>query len=133
MTVDNFNEFAAKAEKLSIISLKEETIVISYDDLLVYADYFDNPICFLHYLRQRKAAMHVPQYQMNDEFDHLGLYIDRNLYALNPSQYGDVKNIFWQGFRQSLDKYFNLLFVNPSAANKPVQNVPKEISEILDY
>ena len=133
VTVDNFNEFAAKAEKLSIISLKEETIVISYDDLLVYADYFDNPICFLHYLRQRKAAMHVPQYQMNDEFDHLGLYIDRNLYALNPSQYGDVKNIFWQGFRQSLDEYFNLLFVNPSAANKPVQNVPKEISEILDY
>ena len=34
LTVDNFNEFAAKAEKLSIISLKEETIVISYDDLL---------------------------------------------------------------------------------------------------
>lgn len=133
VTVDNFNEFAAKAEKLSIISLKEETIVISYDDLLVYAEYFDNPICFLHYLKQRKAAMRVPQYQMNDEFDHLGLYIDRNLYALNPSQYGDVKSIFWQGFRQSLDEYFNLLFVNPSAAKKPSQNIPKEISEILDY
>lgn len=133
VTVDNFNEFAAKAEKLSIISLKEETIVISYDDLLVYASYFDNPICFLHYLRQRKAAMRVPQYQMHDEFDHLGLYIDRNLYAINPSQYGDVKSIFCQGFRQSLDEYFNMLFVNPSIAKKPVQNMPKEISEIIDY
>ena len=29
--------------------------------------------------------MRVPQYQMYDEFDHLGLYIDRNLYALDPS------------------------------------------------
>lgn len=70
---------------MSIISLKEETIVISYDDLLAYAGYFDEPIRFLHYLKQRKAAMRVPQYQMYDEFDHLGLYIDRNLYALDPS------------------------------------------------
>ena len=56
VTVDNFNEFAAKAEKLSIISLKEETIVISYDDLLAYAGYFDEPIRFLHYLKQRKTG-----------------------------------------------------------------------------
>lgn len=133
VTVDNFNEFAAKAEKLSIISLKEETIVISYDDLLVYANYFDTPICFLHYLKQRKAAMHVPQYQMRDELDHLGLYIDRNLYALDPSQYGDVNNVIWQGFRQTLDEYFNLLFANPSAAKKPTQNIPDQISEIIEY
>ena len=37
------------------------TIVLSYDDLLVYADYFDNPVIFLHYLKQRKEAIHVPQ------------------------------------------------------------------------
>ena len=133
VTVDNFNEFAAKAEKLSIISLKEETIVISYDDLLAYAGYFDEPIRFLHYLKQRKAAMRVPQYQMYDEFDHLGLYIDRNLYALDPFQYGDVKNVIWQGFRQSLDEYFNLLFANPSAAKKPTQNMPEQISEIIEH
>lgn len=133
VTVDNFNTFAAKAEKSSVISLKEETIIISYDDLLVYAGYFDEPIWFLHYLKQRKAAMHAPQYQMQDEFDHLGLYIDRNLYALNPSQYGDVKNIFWQGFAQPLDEYFNLLFSNPSVAKKPTQNIPKQISEIISY
>lgn len=133
VTVDNFNSFAARAEKSSVISLKEETIIISYDDLLVYAGYFDEPIWFLHYLKQRKAAMHAPQYQMQDEFDHLGLYIDRNLYALNPSQYGDVKNIFWQGFAQPLDEYFNLLFSNPSIAKKPTQNIPKQISEIISY
>lgn len=133
ITVDNFNEFAAKAEKLSVISLKEETIVLSYDDLLVYGGYFDSPIDFLHYLKQRKSAMRVPQYQMNDEFDHLGLYIDRNLYALNPSQYGDVKSVFWNGFRHDIDEYFNWLYIDADRAQKPIQNIPDELVEILHY
>jgi len=133
VTVDNFNEFAAKAEKLSVISLKEQTVVISYDDLLVYGGYFDSPIDFLHFLKQRKAAMKVEQYQMNDEFDHLGLYIARNLYALNPSQYGEVKRVFWNGFRQDIDEYFNWLFIDPDRAQKPSQNIPDGLMEILHY
>ena len=130
---DNFNEFAAKAEKLSVITLKEKTIVVSYDDLLAYAGYFDSSISFLHYLKQRKAALRASQYQMYDEFDHLGLYIDRNLYASDPAQYGDVKRVIWQGFRQNLDQYFNLLFANPSGAQKPIQDIPAQISEIIEY
>lgn len=133
VTVDNFNEFAAKAEKLSVISLKRQTIVLSYDDLLVYAGYFDSPTRFLHYLKQRKAAMTVPQFQMHDEFDHLGLYIDRNLYAMNPSQYGDVHNVFWEGFREDLDKYFGLLYVEPQRAEKPTQQIEIELLKILDW
>lgn len=133
VTVENFNEFAAKAEKLSVIKLKEKTVVISIDDLLVYSSYFDSPVVFLHYLKQRKAAMDVNIYHMNDEFDHLGLYIDRNCYALNPSQYGDVKNVFWNGFRQPLDEYFGLLYCNPQKAIKPVQNIPKEIKDIISF
>jgi len=133
VTVDNFNEFAAKAEKLSEISLKEKTIVISYDDLLNYSGYFDSPIYFLHYLTQRKAAIDVPQYRMTDELDHLGLYISRNLYSLNPSQLTDTGNIFPFGFRCDLDKYFAMLFVNPAKARKPVQDIPKEISEIIEF
>ena len=133
VTVDNFNEFAAKAEKLSVISLKEQTIVISIDDLLVYAEYFDSPIQFIHYLKQRKAAMTVPQFQMHDEFDHLGLYIERNLYAINPEQYSDVNNVFWEGFREPLDEYFSLLFVKPEIAVKPIQKYPREINEIHQW
>lgn len=133
VTVDNFNEFAAKAEKLSVISLKRQTVVISFDDLLVYAGYFDSPVRFLHYLKQRKAAMAVPQFQMHDEFDHLGLYIDRNLYAMNPSQYGDVQNVFWQGFREEIDDYFNMLYVAPEQVSKPEQKIEGEFREILDW
>lgn len=133
VTVDNFNEFAAKAEKLSVISLKKQTIVISYDDLLVYAGYFDSPTRFLHYLKQRKAAMAVPQFQMHDEFDHLGLYIDMNLYAMNPSQYGDVQSVFLQGFREKIDEYFNMLYVAPESVSKPEQKIEGELREILDW
>lgn len=133
VTVDNFNEFAAKAEKLNILKLKEKTIVISIDDLLVYANYFDSPITFLHFLKQRKSAIDVKQYHMSDELDHLGLYIDRNCYALNPSQYGDVKTVFMNGFRQELDMYFSMLYCNPSMAVKPVQDIPKELLDIIRF
>ena len=132
VTIDNFNEFAAKAEKLSIISLKEKTIVISYDDLLTYEGYFTSPISFLHYLKQRQAAIDVPQYHINDELDHLGLYIEKNLYALNPSQF-DAQRVAPYGFRQDLDKYFGLQFIDPNAAIKPIQNIPDKISEIIDF
>lgn len=133
VTIDNFNEFAAKAEKLSIIFLKEDTIVISVDDLLVYTGYFDSSIYFLHYLKQRKAAMRISQYQMNDELDHLGLYIERNLYALNPFQYGEVKTVFCNGFRQSIDEYFNWMYTASEKAVKPTQNIPEVITDIIEY
>lgn len=133
VTVDNFNEFAAKAEKSSVISLKQQTIVLSYDDLLVYAEYFDSPTRFLHYLKQRKAAMSVPQFQMYDEFDHLGLYINRNLYAMNPTQYNDVHNVLYLGFRKELDRYFSLLYVASQKVVKPVQEIQSELLEILNW
>ncbi len=61
VTVENINDFAAKAEKLSFLALSSKTIVISYDDLLSYENYFDSPLYFLHFLKQRKRAIDVPQ------------------------------------------------------------------------
>lgn len=133
VTVDNFNEFAARAEKLSIIAIKEETIVISYDDLLSYAEYFDSPILSLHYLKQRKAAMRVPQFHLQDELDHLGLYIDKNLYAINPSQYRKLDKVFCRGFREKLDNYFQRLYVDPQHVKKPTQDIPTEIKAIINH
>lgn len=132
VTVDNFNDFAAKAEKMNVISLKEKTIVISYDDLLVYRGYFSSPISFLHYLKQRQAAISVPQYEMSDELDHLGMYIERNRYARSSSQF-DVQRAVPVGFRRDLDEYFGLLFVNPDMAKKPVQDIPERVSEIIQF
>ena len=132
VTVDNCNDFSAKAEKMNVISLKEKTIVISYDDLLAYRGYFSSPISFLHYLKQRQEAISVPQYQINDELDHLGLYIKRNLYARNPSQL-DVQKVIPVGFRRDLDEYFGLLFVSSARAKKPVQDIPERVAEIIRF
>lgn len=133
VTVENFNEFASKAEKMSVFNLKEKTIVISIDDLLVYADYFNSPIAFIHYLKQRTAAMSIQQYQMHDEMDHLGLYINQNCYALDPTKYGDGDIIIFEGFREELDKYYAMRFSCPKDAIKPIQNHPKEITKIIRY
>ena len=131
VTVENFNDFAAKAEKLNFITLTSKTIVISYDDLLVYESYFDSPIYFLHFLKQRKLAIDIPQIALNDELDHLGMYISHNMYSITASEFPAEDRINWQGFRQDLDNYFCKLYLPELNAKKPKQNIPNEIAEII--
>ena len=131
VTIDNFNEFAAKAEKLSFINLSSKTIVISYDDLLSYEIYFKSPIYFLHYLKQRRAAIDIPQIAVHDELDHLGMYIHHNLYAITASQFSSEHRIEWNGYRKDLDNYFNRLHMPELNAVKPVQDMPLEMSNII--
>jgi len=131
VTVDNFNYFAAKAEKLNFITLSSKTIVISYDDLLSYGYYFDSPLYFLHFLKQRKLAIDIPQIAMNDELDHLGMYISHNMYSITASEFPAEHRINWHGFRQDLDNYFCKLYMPELNATKPKQNIPNEITEII--
>ncbi len=131
VTVDNFNEFAAKAEKLNFITLSSKTIVISYDDLLAYEKYFDSPIYYLHFLKQRKMAIDIPQIAMNDELDHLGMYISHNMYSITASEFPAEHMVNWHGFRQDLDNYFCRLYLPELNATKPKQDIPNEITEII--
>lgn len=131
VTVDNFNDFAAKAEKLNFITLSSKAIVISYDDLLAYENYFDSPIYFLHFLKQRKLAIDIPQIALNDELDHLGMYISHNMYSISAAEYPEDHRVNWHGYRQCLDEYFCALYhpeINPT---KPEQDIPLEIAEII--
>jgi len=131
VTVDNFNEFAAKVEKLNFINLSSKTIVISYDDLLVYEKYFDSPIYFLHFLKQRKMAIDIPQIALNDELDHLGMYISQNMYSITASEFPAEHMVIWHGYRQDLDNYFCRLYLPELNATKPKQDMPNEITEII--
>ena len=56
VTIDNINAFAAKAEKLRFMQLKSNAISIAVDDLMVYREYFNSPLMFLHFLQQRSLA-----------------------------------------------------------------------------
>lgn len=44
VTIDDFNEFAAKAERLNKINIELGTIVLSIEDLRTYKDYFESPV-----------------------------------------------------------------------------------------
>lgn len=56
VTFSDFNEFAAQMEKIKIAKTHEGIIAISLNDLWVYKYYFDNPLQFIHFVKQRTIA-----------------------------------------------------------------------------
>ena len=56
VTVSDFNEFASRMEKVKIAKAHEGIIAISLNDLWVYKHYFDNPLQFIHFIKQRTIA-----------------------------------------------------------------------------
>lgn len=130
ITVDSFNEIEAQAEKIKYCNLKDDTIVISIDDFRVYAEYFSSPTKFFHYIEQRKRAILTENISLNDELDHLGLYIDKNMYTLYANQI-KTNNINWYGFREKLDKYFLSLYLGKTNEEKPEVKNPPIIEEII--
>ena len=132
VTVDDFGEFASKADKLSFIEMANGTIALSIDDLLVYKRYFDNPLRFLHYLEQRRAAACMPALYLNDELDNLGLYINYNRYPevlsreakeTKPDYENDHRFRIqgFLGFRTHIDAWFDNLYAGEES-DKPIQS-----------
>lgn len=132
VTLDNFNEFCAKIEKLKFLNINKNSIAISIDDLRVYSDYFDTPIEFLHYLKQRKIATENNNLYLNDELDHLGMYIEGNLYS-QCFDSEDNKRIQAYGFREEIDEYFASLINKGFEIEKPKQYIPVEVEKIIKF
>ena len=115
VTLEAFNEIESRAEKISIINLNKDIIVICLDDLRVYSDYFENNLSeFFHYLNQRMKATRNNKLYLNDELDHLGLYIEYNDYVqtLNnvAKKQKNVGTIFFEEPRKNIDNYYNSKF-----------------------
>ena len=133
VTIDNINDFAARAEKLNFLQLKCNAISLSIDDLMVYREYFDSPLIFLHFFKQRRQATQEPKLALNDELDHLGLYIKHNMYCLQLSDIPDNTQIRFQGYREELDKYFCSLYHPQLKPIKPVLKIPALFLQTLKY
>lgn len=131
VTVDNFNAFEAKIEKINFLQINSGTIAISVDDLEVYTEYFDSPLYFLHYLKQRKAATRSKTLLLSDELDHLGMYIVHNNYEMYASEFDDCNSFAAHGYREDLDAYFASLHCKEVESDKPVQEIPSEIRKII--
>ena len=84
LTLDAFTELAARGRHLRKVGVdvgEGPVWVLSIDDLRMYADLFDNPLVFLHFVEERMRAAQSEFVDLTDEMDHLGLYIAKNDYS----------------------------------------------------
>lgn len=130
ISVDNINTFASHAEKLSFIKTKCGAICIAIDDLMVYQDYFDSPLKFIHFLKQRMKASLLPALVTTDELDHLGMYIEHNCYSMC-FEGSDASRINPVGYRKDLDVFYGQRFHPELHPEKPSQNLPPLFEEII--
>lgn len=132
ITVDNINSFACRAEKLSFLKLECNAISIAIDDLMVYRDYFESPLYFLHFLKQRRLATNLKNLMPFDELDHLGMYIKHNCYSMYfKSDERLLRTLY--GYREELDNYFCSLYHSKANVVKPKQILPKMYIRIMDF
>lgn len=133
VTVDNFNVFEAKIEKMNFFNVANGIIAINIDDLDAYTFYFESELCFLHYLKHRQAATRLRTLMLTDELDHLGMYIDQNAYEDFVYDNRDCTSFIAVGFREDIDKYFAGKHNPALRIDKPEQPIPEYINEILKY
>ena len=133
ITVDNINDFAAKAGKLNFLELQCNAISIAIDDLMVYREYFESPLTFLHFLKQRKLAAQEEKIALNDELDHLGMYIRHNCYTIYAREASADFHMLYYGYREDLDKFFSSLYHPQLHIEKPQQDFPHLFSQIVNY
>lgn len=132
VTIENINTYAARAEKLEFLNLEAGVSCIAIDDLMTYREYFENPLEFLHFLKQREIASLNKRLALNDEFDHLGMYIAHNCYSLEVDSIPEMGNLYMTGYREDLDSYFERVGTPLPQLEKPRQNMPKRFREIID-
>ena len=136
VTVENVNTFASRIEKIACLEAGNGTISLAIDDLSVYAEFFDSPLVFLHYLSKRRAAASNKTLAVNDELEHLGLYLSVNNYASIADEvlddYPDVTEVSFDSFRDEIDVYFERFDQPTARPEKPSQHYPELYSEILD-
>lgn len=138
ITLENLTHLAAKANKLQPIGVDVHTPAnwsLALDDLRVYTDLFDSPLQFLHFLEQRELAEASDLIELNDELDHLGLYLLKNNYALMAKQMMTGKRpnkVVWDSFTKEIDKYYSEVLAEPNIEHsKPNQKMPTRIKEII--
>ena len=132
VTLDAFTELSAKSNQLrALVGQHGGTSFwsLSIGDLMTYAELFDNPLSFLHYVEKRCAALSSEKLSLDDEFDHYGMYLKHNDYAHYAASIGGDKH-FWTGYRASIDAYFDVR-ASGQAAQLPRRNIPPLFSAMV--
>jgi hypothetical protein len=137
ISLDPFTEIAAQTQRVHEIGIEvgsEPVWAISLDDLRSYGDLFTNPLEFLHFIEQRKVAFTSAKLQLDDELDHLGLYLKHNHYTKHVEEaFGGPKaKIQVLGYRQRIDEFFSAKLRNPETETPLKQDMPPLMSELLE-
>ncbi|MDE0091890.1 MAG: hypothetical protein OXN83_01230, partial [Oligoflexia bacterium] len=110
----------------------EAILFISVDDLRVYRDLSNGVIEFLHFLTERKKAFYNEKLTLDDELDHLGMYLKHNQYHdITKDMPSSNLNIF-SGYRDEIDRYLGFLFLDSEKVIKPKQNMPSFLKAIIE-
>ncbi|MBI2471916.1 MAG: preprotein translocase subunit SecA [Planctomycetes bacterium] len=136
VTLDPFTELAAQVQHLKQIGIDvgaQPIWSISIDDLRVYADIFDNPLVFLHFVEERMRAFQSELIQTEDEIDHLGLYLKHNIYTQYAKELDPEGKIIWHGYRSVIDRYFTEKIHDQNTICQLKQEMPTRLKEIIDF
>ncbi|HEX6642927.1 MAG TPA: SEC-C metal-binding domain-containing protein, partial [Thermoanaerobaculia bacterium] len=135
ITLDAISDLAAQAEHLKPLGVDVGSTPVwsvSLDDLRVMRDLLTNPLIFLHYLRQRRRAVASPIIRIDDELDHLALYLTHNDYLAVAQRLGGTQPPIWNAYKESIDHYYHALLTDPPTAVIPSQKMPGLLRRILD-
>ncbi|MEG8064435.1 SEC-C domain-containing protein [Xanthomonas hortorum pv. gardneri] len=138
VTLDAFTEIAAQSQRLSALGVaagEQPVWTMSIDDLRVYADVFRNPFEFLHYVEQRVKSLGSKLLELDDELDHLGLYLEHNHYEQHARELtgGKLSKVQFNGYRANVDQFFHAKALDDSTESPLRQKMPVMLSELLDF
>lgn len=136
MSLDAFTELAARAHHLAKVGVElgpRPIWALSIDDLRVYADVITNPLIFLHYVEQRMRSVTNQRIDLDDEMDHLGLYLAQNNYDQFARDFGGGVDghLRFNGYREPIDEYYSVV-INGEEPVPPQQHMPARFAEIVE-
>jgi hypothetical protein len=137
VTLDPFTELAAQIQHLRKVGVDvgtEPVWSISIDDLRAYADVFQNPLLFLHFVEQRMRAFRSEVLRLDDEFAHLGLYVKHNDYTSYAEKLKGESHarMIFDGYRTLADDYFRGQVEGGTDRAALHQDMPSRFFEIID-
>ncbi|WP_170252396.1 YecA family protein [Vogesella urethralis] len=137
VTLDPFTELAAQAQHLHKIGVDvgdASVWSLSLSDLRVYSDIFAGPLDFLHFVEQRMRAAPSEKLQLDDELDHLGLYLEHNNYAMHADELSQSgAQLQFNGYRSAIDAYFSAKLTESNDPSLPTQEIPPRLRELVDF
>ena len=100
---------------------------------MVYSEILWRPLEFLHFIALRLSAFGSSVVELNDELDHLGLYLQHNDYVRHAEGLasGDAK-IGWTGYRESIDRYFGDVMAGGALPAPPEQKLDPLLREVVE-